>query len=101
MPSSTNAPSVVELAVYLCHCARVTRLDDVLSMLGNAEQFGRAFVQLAFGYRLLRLGVDGLEFEPPADGGRRADLFFSSGGIPYRGQAVAPGEVVPFTSRRA
>ena len=42
-------PSVVELVVYLRHCARVARLDDVLSMLGNAEQFGRAFVQLAFG----------------------------------------------------
>jgi hypothetical protein len=58
-------PSVVELVVYLRHCTRLPRLDDMLSMLGNAEQFGRAFVQLAFGYRLLRLGVDGLEFEPP------------------------------------
>jgi len=27
----------------------VPRLDDVLSMLGNAEQFVRVFVQLAFG----------------------------------------------------
>jgi hypothetical protein len=43
----------------------------------------------------LRLGIDGLGFEPPTDGGRRADLFFSS----CRSPAMAPGEVVPLTSR--
>lgn len=89
-PSATNVTSVVELAVYLRHCARVPRLDDVLSMLRNPEQFSRAFVQLAFGYRFLRLGVDGLEFEPQTDGGRRADHFFSSGGIPYLVECYEP-----------
>ena len=62
----------------------------MLSMLGNAEQFGRAFVQLAFGYRLLRLGVDGLEFEPPTDGGRRANCIMRGPPIWNRGLS-SPG----------
>lgn len=89
-PSATSVASVVELAVYLRHCARAPRLDEVLSMLRNAEQFGRAFVQLAFGYRFLRLGVSQFEFEPPTDGGRRADHLFISGETPYLVECYEP-----------
>jgi len=91
--SATNVTSVVELAVYLRHCARAPMLNEVLSMLRNAEQFDRAFVQLAFGYRFLRLGVAGFEFEPSTDGGRRADHFFTSGGTPYLVECYEPESV--------
>ena len=90
LPSASNVASVVELAVYLRHCARAPRLDEVLSMLRSPGQFGRAFVQLAFGYRFLRLGVSDFEFEPPTDGGRRADHLFVTNGTPYLVECYEP-----------
>jgi hypothetical protein len=89
-PSPSSAASIVELAVYLRRCAFVPRMNDVLPMLRNPGQFSRAFVQLAFGYRFLGLGVSSLEFEPPTDGGRRADHLFAWAGVPYLVECYQP-----------
>lgn len=91
-PSPSHVASVVELAVYLRRCAPVPKVNDLLPMLRNARQFGRAFVQLAFGYRFLKLGVSNLEFEPSTDGGRRADHLFVSNGTPYLVECYEPEE---------
>ena len=65
-------------------------MQDLLPMLKTPTQFTRAFVQLALGYRFLRLGVLDFEFEPPTDNGHRADHFFRYGGVPYLVECYEP-----------
>ncbi len=79
-PHRVSVMSLVELAVYLRSCRVIPRFNEVVNHLRSVDQFAAGRMQLALAHRFRRAGATDLEFEPPSDGGRKADLFFRFGG---------------------
>lgn len=75
-PHRASVMSLIELAVYLRSCANLPGFDKLASILRAAGQFSTGRMQLALAHRFRLAGAEGLELEPGADEGRRADLFF-------------------------
>ncbi|MFH2068418.1 MAG: hypothetical protein ABII89_03020 [Candidatus Omnitrophota bacterium] len=54
------------------------------------SQYAEGLMQLAFGYRFLKLGAQNLEFEPEAQGGKLGDIFFKLEGNYYMVECYIP-----------
>jgi hypothetical protein len=91
-PSAASTSQLVELAVYLRRCHNIPNVADVVGMLRAPRQYERALVQLALGYRLARLGLAEVAFEPVTDNGRRADVSFVHKGTNYIVECYEPDE---------
>jgi hypothetical protein len=91
-PSASSISEILELAVYLKRCRRIPNFDEVVDMLRAARQYERALVQLALGYRLARLGLTDITFEPPTNRGRKADVSFVHRATTYILECYEPDE---------
>jgi len=65
---------VLELAVYLKRLFDVPAIVNVLHDMKT--KYAHGFLQLAFAYRLRRVGATEMRLEPSAARGRKADIFF-------------------------
>ncbi len=90
IPSERNVARLLELGIYLKHCLPVPGFSDVVAHLRTRTQFEAGRLQLALGYRLLRVGCTAVAFEPEADRGRRADLAFDEGETKFLMECYAP-----------
>ncbi|MBC7457349.1 MAG: hypothetical protein H7235_03665 [Bdellovibrionaceae bacterium] len=103
LPGKKQTKRVLELGAYLRDLYNVPNLDQVIRQMKSAEDFENTWVQLAYGYRFLKLGVKDLKFEPDIDDGRKADLVFNFESQAYLVECFMP-EVkdswqVEFTTR--
>lgn len=89
-PSESSIMAIYEIAVYIKRLLHIKNLDKVLVMMKS--NYAQSLLQLAFGYRFLKLGGRNLEFEPIAKEGRVADIFFELDGIPYMVECYIPQE---------
>ena len=90
LPSVENVARLMALGVYLRRCAGIPAFTDVVTHLRADEQYEGGELQLALGYRLLRLGLADVAFEPAVQDGRKSDLAFSLGGTEYLFECYAP-----------
>lgn len=87
-PRESEIIEIYELAVYIKRLLRVKNIDKVLTAMKACYSPGR--MQLAFGYRFLKLGATHMEFEPEAKGGRLGDIFFELDGNPFMVECYIP-----------
>lgn len=66
-----------ELAIYLKELASVPGLQEVVHSLRAPLQYETSLVQLAFAYRLKKLGVENIILEPNSANNRKADIGFT------------------------
>jgi hypothetical protein len=90
VPGETQVRAMFELGIYLKDLAMVPRLNDVIRQLKNKDDFENTLVQLAYGYRLLKIGAAEISFEPDVDDGRKADILFKFEGQKYLAECFKP-----------
>lgn len=88
---------LLELAVYIKKLIRVPKLDVVLKEMKVG--YFHSLLQLAYAYRFQKAGASDLEFEPDAEGGRKADIFFALDGRPQLIECYTPHTRYQNTSR--
>ncbi|HEY0475948.1 MAG TPA: hypothetical protein VGD37_00405 [Kofleriaceae bacterium] len=93
-PDRSSAFELIELAVYLRSCAALPGFGELVKVLRVPKQFTTARMQLALAHRIHLAGATDIEFEPMADRGRRADLYFR-----YAGRAHLVECYEPVTAR--
>lgn len=76
VPGETQVKAMFELGIYLRQLATVPKLLDVIRQLKNKDDFDSAFIQLAYGFRFLKIGATEIAFEPDIDNGGKADIIF-------------------------
>jgi hypothetical protein len=79
-----------EIALYLKVLARTPRLTTVLANLKNPADYNTSLMQLAFAFRLERIGAEKIEFEPPVADGRVGDIGFRLHGAEYVAECYLP-----------
>jgi hypothetical protein len=77
-PGDNQIVEMLELVEYLKAAALSPVFADLVA--GLRAQYGPTFLQLAWAYRLLRLGATNLAFEPPVQRGQKGDLAFGLAG---------------------
>ena len=79
---------VLELAEYLKSAAHLEGFADAVS--GIKSQYYQTLLPLAFAHRVALLGTAALSLEPPAAGGRLADIAMEWSGEPYLIECYRP-----------
>ena len=79
---------VLELAEYLKSAAHLEGFADAVS--GIKSQYHQTLLPLAFAHRVALLGAGALSLEPPAAGGRLADIAMEWSGEPYLIECYRP-----------
>lgn len=87
-PSQSHIVELYELAIYIKKLLRCPNVDKVIAMMKT--QYEEGLMQLAFGYRFMRLGAKNLEFEPEAKEGRYGDILFELDGNKYMVECYSP-----------
>lgn len=87
-PGSNQVAAILELVEYIKHAAPSSAFGMLVD--GLKHQYGPTFLQLAFGYRLVRTGATTLVFEPPVQGGLRGDLGCDIAGRPIIAECFIP-----------
>ena len=87
-PGESQIIEIYELAIYIKRLVNVKNLDKVLKMMKT--QYAEGLMQLAWGYRFLRLEAKNLEFEPKAKSGKLGDIFFELEGNQYMVECYMP-----------
>ena len=90
---------LVELALYIRDLVDIPSVDLVIKNMRDELQYDSSFLQLAWAFRLQRCGVSDLELEPPASGGRKADIRFAFDHVPYMVECYIP-KIFPSDSIR-
>lgn len=73
LAGENQVTNILELVEYL---KVVPGATDPIVITNLKDAFGRAILQLAFAYRLMRTGTEQVGLEPPAAGGRVGDIGF-------------------------
>ena len=97
-PSESSIMELYEIAVYIKRLWQIKNFDKVIVMMKIS--YAQSLLQMAFGYRFLKLGGKKLEFEPSAYGGRVSDIFFELDGIPYMVECYIPQDTEAVNSAR-
>lgn len=84
----TQVAELVELAEYLKFAARSQNFSKLAACLKGDYVSTR--LQLAYAYRLHRVGAERLEFEPPVAAGRYGDIEFTYRGTGYLVECFVP-----------
>ena len=90
LPSVENVARLLALGVYLRRCASISGFQRVVEQLRAGPQYEGGELQLGLAYRLLRLGIRGVELEPDVDKGRKCDLAFDLEGATYLVECYQP-----------
>lgn len=75
-PGRNQISRVLELGIYLRALFATPNISQVITQMKSASDFENTWIQLAYGYRFLKIGAEDLRFEPVVQGGRKADIIF-------------------------